>query len=937
MTDNHQNSGVLVSFKEIEDMIVSNLNLELSRGKQIDDHLMDFWITNLLQLHQLNPTDSELKQIKKDVEARVVHMSSIHYDIFAEEYHPWLANAKSTIDFYYWRRYRDYLITKKNPMHITTVNDIGQITDDIIDHLEDPRKDGQWQRRGMVVGQVQAGKTANYIGVLSKAADCGYKVLIVLGGSLNILRSQTQERIDDGFIGINTVTQKLSGAGLLRDDHKPIAFTTQEADFTQKMANQMCAGLGQFNDPVVFVIKKLPSSLNSLISWLKTNNGEKLKEYPMLLIDDEADYYGVNGNPPEKEATAVNRKIRDLLQLFNKSSYLGYTATPFANIFIDPDVENDIFPRDFILSMEAPENYVGPRKVFLAEKDTDEIIRIIKDHDTDDNRGPLPIKHKKNLEITYLPASLLEAIQVFILSKAIRLYKGQRNACYSALVNVTRFTKLHGVIKNLVLGYVEELKEAISIYSTLPEENALQNEVLKSFHSLFLKEFDGRIKGEDGSMLAIPWIEIQHLLKESAMPIEVLEVNSDAKRNGDVLDYTKRNYPNGRTVIVVGGMSLSRGITLEGLMVSYFLRNSIMYDTLMQMGRWFGYRPGYEELCRVYMTKQSRSWYIHIAGAMEELADEFRKMKLAGMTPKDFGLCVKAHPNTLIVTAKNKMRCAKQVCVQIGLEGRIVETTYLSSEQEDLDNNFSAAKRLIGKLHGTPEQTNPSGKLWRTDSNAPIKEFIREFRTSSLSPLTDATPLCNFIDLLAESGKKQWDVCFISPEKCENGSVEIGGHVINLQKRSIQKDDKFIYINAGRRRLGYAKLESIGLPKERIEEAESEYHKQHPESSITGSVYRKVRNDFNPLLLIYILRGEEVEVDTTSEIINGKRHVSRTARKMGTITEPIVAYSISFPGEAGTRRPEKLVSYMANKVYQRLHQDGAVDDDIDEEDENELD
>ncbi len=234
MTDSHQTSSASSSFKEIEDEIVSSLNFDLNQGKQINDLLMDFWIMNLIKLHQLNPTDSELKQIRKDVEARVAHMSSIHYDIFAEEYHPWLANAKSSIDFYYWKRYRDFLIKKKNPMHITTVRDIGQITDDIIDHLEDPRKDGQWQRRGMVVGQVQAGKTANYIGVLSKAADCGYKVLIVLGGSLNILRNQTQERIDDGFIGINTVTRKLSGAGLIRDEHKPIAFTTQEAEFYTK-------------------------------------------------------------------------------------------------------------------------------------------------------------------------------------------------------------------------------------------------------------------------------------------------------------------------------------------------------------------------------------------------------------------------------------------------------------------------------------------------------------------------------------------------------------------------------------------------------------------------------------------------------------------------------------------------------------------------------
>lgn len=922
-----------ISLKTIEDLIVSNLK-EFT-AEQINDALIDFWISNMLQLHQMVLSDTETRQIKKDVEARVAHMSEHSFFIFSEPYHPWLSNAKGNIDFYYWRRYRDYLTTKKTPMHIETVRGIDHITDEIIDHLEDPSKEGQWQRRGMVVGQVQAGKTANYIGVLSKAADCGYKVLIVLGGSLNILRNQTQERIDEGFIGINTVTHKATGAGEKGLEQKPIAFTTQDADFTKKLANQMCADLGQFNDPVVFVIKKLPSSLNSLIEWLKTNNGEKLKDYPMLLIDDEADYYGVNGNPPEKEATAVNQGIRDLLLLFNRSSYLGYTATPFANIFIDPDQENDIFPRDFILSMEAPSNYIGPHKIFLENNDEYDIIRVISDNGKDEKDGPLPIQHKKNLKITYLPNSLLEAIRVFIISKAIRLYKGQTNACYSALINVSRFTDLHGVIKKLVFEYVEELQEAITIYASETETNALKNGAIHSLYETYLQEFDGRIKNSENEILDIPWIEIQHLLKESALPIEVLEINS--KKNNDKLDYTKRNYPNGRTVIVVGGMSLSRGITLEGLMVSYFLRNSIMYDTLMQMGRWFGYRPGYEELCRVYMTAQSKSWYIHIAEAMEELTDEFRKMNLAQMTPKQFGLCVKAHPNTLIVTARNKMRFAKRKYVQIGLEGRIVETTYLSSIQENLEANFQAARILMSRLKGTPESTSPSGKLWRTDDNLPIKEFICNFRNPSLSPLTDATPLCNFIDWLAEKGKQKWDVCFISTKDDKFGHVFLGNEQINRQKRNIQKDDKFIYVNAGKSRLGYAALEAIGLPKERISAAEQEYLQNNPGTSIPGSVYRKVRNDYNPLLLVYILHGEEVNIEITTEFEDGKKKLRRKTNTIGNAIDDIVAYSISFPGETGKRFPEKTVSYMVNKVYQQLHDDGAFDDDYEKDLNNELD
>lgn len=481
----------------------------------------------------------------------------------AEDYHPWLKDRQGDISWFYSERYKKHLLTtKKFPPHV--VRTLDRVTDKILDHLEDPQKEGDWSRRGLVVGHVQSGKTANYTGVICKAADAGYKVIIVLAGLLNTLRNQTQERIDSDFMGWCTRHEERIGASRFSPTNRrrPVCLTTVTTDFNKETANNQIQ-LAALNEPIVVVLKKNKHSLERLHQWLSGQNEHDLREFPMLMIDDEADHASVNTNKDEKDPTTINRAIRDLLKLFNRSSYVGYTATPFANIFIDPENEDemtdgdlykDLFPRDFILSLDPPDNYVGPHKIFTGDGNT---VRSL-----DDNEDYIPIKHDKTFTPDALPPSMKRAIECFVIAKAIRLLRGQKRKHHSMMINVSRFTNVQNLLWGLVYEHIKKLRNSINNYSGLYAGEALKNSCLSSLHSTWEVEY---------SDLEFTWDKIQPMLKSSIDPVGVISVNSS--KESETLDYSEEEYPNGRSVIAIGGLGLSRGLTLEGLMVSYFLRN----------------------------------------------------------------------------------------------------------------------------------------------------------------------------------------------------------------------------------------------------------------------------------------------------------------------------------------------------------------------------
>ncbi|MBW2662972.1 MAG: Z1 domain-containing protein [Deltaproteobacteria bacterium] len=645
--------------------------------------------------------------------------------------------------------------------------------------------------------------------------------------------------------------------------------------------------------------------MENLIAWLKEHNAISdtgIEHHPMLMIDDEADNASINTSKDPDESTRINGLIRKTLNLFHKCCYVGYTATPFANIFIDPDSEEemlggDLFPRDFIVSLDAPDNYVGPEKIFGENNDLN-IIRYINDYE-----DLLPIRHKKDYVITDLPSSLYQAVFTFILVIAVRLLRGQIKKHNSMLVNISWLTNIQSQVRNILHEYLQELIQQIRFNYAKPVDNALKNSLMGKLHEHWKKEF-----GEE----EFCWNEIQSVLLDAAAPVKIIEINS---QSSDTLDY--ENYKkDGLNIIAVGGFSLSRGLTLEGLSVSYFLRNSIMYDTLMQMGRWFGYRPGYEDLCRVFMPSLAAGWYAHISEATEELKAELRQMELANLTPKDFGLKVRSHPDSLIVTARNKMRTGEKVTRLIDLSKKLIETDKLFRSQSDIKQNRNLLSNFIGKLKEikAPGFTKAKNYLWKNVPAELVTGFLSGYRNHPASIRTSTTPVVEYINKRKGDELEKWDVAIINKDGVKNSDKEqLHGIAVGCQDRSagVRSEQLSDCIMVGKKaRVGSTRDEREGLSQREIEKAEQLF-KEAPgqkANAIAGHYYRKVRA--RPLLIIHLLN-----------IIYEPKSEQKPSHK------GVVAYGISFPE---SRVKDSPVQYVVNTTWWKTEYGYDLEGDEDE-------
>ena len=604
-----------------------------------------------------------------------------------EDSHPWLSEVENSIDWFYWNRYKQYLVRDKKWAQ-AAVKSIDRDGRNILDLMANPLKDGSFTRRGLVVASVQSGKTANYIGLVCRAADAGYRIIIVMAGVHNVLRNQTQARLEDGFTGFNIENRKVEpvGVGNRNQARRPIACTSREADFSKSRADAL-KGIQtvQANEPFLFVVKKNSKSLQQVYEWLKSNGNQN---EPLLLIDDEADNASINGKykleKRENEPTKINGQIRNLLNLFNKACYVGYTATPFANVLIDPSVDSDeygkdLFPSNFIYTLEESSDYFGAKKVFGDyDEPTHKHLRFIDDAD-----DVLPAKHKSSFEPFMLPLSLKAAIRTFVLATTIKTLRFGTNFHSTMMVNVSPYKKPQNCMRNLVEDYLIDLNTAAKSYGALSPEDALEaSPHLKDLKATWELEYAG---------CGFGWSEIQPRLYDP--DYHVLSINTDS---GDALDYENRN----ERVIAVGGYRLSRGLTLEGLTVSYYSRNARAYDALMQMARWFGYRPQYEDLCRVWMTDEAAGWYKYVADSTENLFDQLRSMRQVKRTPKNYVLKIRQSPDALTVTARNKMGAGQKEKAPIDLNEGFVETIAFDRDAEIVADNEAACRDLLSTIKG---------------------------------------------------------------------------------------------------------------------------------------------------------------------------------------------------------------------------------------------
>lgn len=727
---------------------------------------------------------------------------------------PWWIERKPEIEpMRFWRRYRTYLAEEKN-FGEKELDSVDEQTDTVLDRIEDPTKDGVWDVRGMVVGSVQSGKTANYTGVIAKALDAGYKIIIVLGGIHKNLRSQTQERIDEGIVGFDSQRRPTSG----RTDYRigvgkiispelgntpGITTMTSSADNGDFTARAQSVNVSLKGGPIILVVKKNVSPLRNILSWLDVaagslghkEKGQPIEVIPLLLIDDEADNASINtkdkpmAEDEETNITATNRLIRLILKRFEQSAYIGYTATPFANIFIDPESERDeegkdLFPRDFIVNVRPSSRYVGPAKIFgySAELETGiedttplPVFREVSDHE-----DAYPPKQKS--APATLPVSMVDAVLSYVLACAARRLRGQRKAHCSMLIHVSHLKAVQEGTSDLLCEEFSKVRRAIRYDRS--------NQIWHRLEALWEKDFRPcsdaiRERERDERLITADW---QEIAKELSVVVDKISIRTIHGTSGELLDYGRET--DGLYVIAIGGNKLSRGLTLEGLTVSYFLRSTKMYDTLMQMGRWFGYREGYLDLCRLYTTDELRDWFSHVAFAEEELKREFEHMSNARLTPADYGLRVRQHPDGMLVTALNKM--AHGESREVTFADKLVQTAFFTRDAEIQKGRAATCEEWLESL--TDFRSDSVGNLRWTATRAQILGLLERLRRPGYThPKCShfGPELRSFIEAQEENGGlAEWTV--IVPKGVRK-ETKIAGGTVKLVRRKDDSPDKPYY------------------------------------------------------------------------------------------------------------------------------------------------
>jgi hypothetical protein len=869
----------------------------------------------------------DTEQLIRDLEAALYVFQpetvSVEDDRGHEE---WLLARKDSVEWRFWDRFLRYA-REQERLPPAVLDRLDTSTWGILRKLENPQRRAPWDRRGMVVGQIQSGKTGNYIGLICRAADAGYRLIVILAGSYNNLRSQTQLRVDAGFLGIDTQRRMLAdtdaafaaaalGVGRLlgapRLDAASLTTSADNGDFGVRRASSAGIMIGGY--PVILVVKKHRGILDNLRDWVSLTHGtgepRLVRDIPLLVIDDEADNASINTRDqrdrtgeydPDIDPTAVNGAIRQLLNVFEKKAYVGYTATPYANIFIpdawaQPEYGPDLFPESFIEYLRPPSSYFGPSRLFgiPGVEDPLPLFRPV-----DDQQNWIPDRHRADHRLGSLPESVRTAMKAFVLARAARLARGQVGVHNSMLIHVTRYRAVQQQIRDQIGEELNDLRGRIRFGDGAGP--SIRNEL----KALWKRDFVPTTQASDiADTVELEWREVDAQLEEAVKPIEVKLINGDAQ---DALDYFEHR-DGGFNVIAVGGDKLSRGLTLEGLTVSYYLRASRAYDTLLQMGRWFGYRPGYEDLCRLWTTRPLWRAYNEITQANEELIAEFEEMSARGLTPKDYGLKVRGSANGMLVTAPSKMRAGTRL--RVGFSGAIAETVVLYCDKTPSEANLDTVETFIQLLRNEyGEPTRKTGNyLWQSVSGTLVAdEFFADFSTPTGAWRVHAPTIAEYIrNRVAANELVDWTVVLVSAQDKKEQS-EIGGLNLGLTKRSVVVDQKDRVPEGlySIRRILNPPDEWIDLSSQQIEGARLETQarwrsnpgrRRNFPADPSGPVLREYRPRERGLLLIYPLEPPEPSLAQGSRTVTDK---------------PLMGFAVSFP-----KSPDApMVDYVVNRRF----------------------
>ncbi|MDO6461298.1 Z1 domain-containing protein [Granulosicoccaceae sp. 1_MG-2023] len=658
---------------------------------------------------------------------------------------------------YHWHALHNYIRNKKGWAE-DTICSLDEASTEIVSLLEDPAQ-AQFRCRGLVVGYVQSGKTANMTAVIAKAVDAGYNLILVLGGLTNKLRKQTQLRLERDVVD--------------RHRHMWELYTTADDDGDFRRPANGAFHMPREGHAQLIVMKKEGSRLRSLLKTVEKTQPVILKKIKVLLIDDECDHASVNSATNDSDITTINRLIRQVLRRFPAVSYVGYTATPFANVFIDPfpdttDVPDDLYPSDFITALSRPDGYFGAREVFgadEAEEDSDgrDMIRLIEDAEAAKLRPTSP-KDKTSFK-PVMTDSLRDAVLWFLAGCAVRRFRGQTEAHMSMLVHCSQYQDQHDYMHELLDSWVQEHR------AELEQGTGTLGEYFREFYADEIR----RTVERSGHPFPRTFDELSPYLSE------VFESLGFAVENGR--SEIRLDYESGPvTCIAIGGTVLARGLTLEGLTVSYFLRTSKQYDTLLQMGRWFGYRPGYDDLPRLWTTSELASNFRSLAVIEDEIRQEIAEYKHKDLSPLEFAVRVRSIPG-MAITSASKMRHAFRTSMSFA--GQHVQT--IRFDHKDLNvvrGNWKAAARLFDDAAQITEAEKRKGSLlFRDVPMRSVRKFVADSDISDKHMSLKKEHILAYFDEVFDE-QVCWNVGLVQPKAGNSSEMELGqlGHVSTVQR-----------------------------------------------------------------------------------------------------------------------------------------------------------
>ena len=730
------------------------------------------------------------------------------------EWLPWIDRA----DWYYWPRLRNYLIDTKG-WPTATIRSIDDATDQILGAMENPVGNEEFDTRGLAVGYIQSGKTVNYTSLIAKSVDTGYRLIIVLAGIHNSLRYQTQIRLDKELVGM--INGLSLGVGRPSPDKEWHTFTKADLQNGEFDPGNASAAALNGNNPVLMVVKKNSNVLRRLISWLNTTHQHTRRNLPCLIIDDEADQASINngGNRPidwdpselidDESPSSINGLIRELLNLFTKKAYIAYTATPFANVLIDHTAEDirsgrDLYPRSFIMALPRPYGYYGAEEIFGSVENENSGLNIIRHIPKQDVSQLVPANR---LEVeTFqpsIPVTLRQSILDFILSGAAYIHRGFGDKPASMLIHTSYRTSIQEKLAELVQEEILRLREEWR-YS---RDN---NKLIKQFEERWEDEFRPLTRSK-AINFDVPFNGIVENISTFLEQIKVMQLHSNSE---DEIDY---EIDPTLKVIVIGGNRLSRGLTLEGLLTSYFVRTShrFSYDTLMQMGRWFGFRDGYVDLTRIYTTPLLERWFRDLSTVEEEIHREIARYgREKNLTPLKVGVKIRQHP-AMLVTSPLKMRSAQDV--RVSFENQVVQTTSFPFNNNNwLKKNLVATQEFLNRLGMPNEGIGTNRPVWYLQHPSMVLDFLQTYQTDDEATRVRSDLLVDYI--LQQNNCDElihWTVAVVGRKNLKKSLGKIDLHIQGCEKINLYERIKMKGINS-LKAIVLPEDHSVGLTKEQL-------------------------------------------------------------------------------------------------------------------------